>query len=120
MKPSLVVWLALMFTTLARPALPHDGSLAGKDGAMNGPSSLKGADQLPASTTADSMRVARDFSSGLLADSSNASDSSLSKPDSVLVPSQEHYGIFHRLLEPLAATMVAGGVLLLLYLQRGH
>jgi hypothetical protein len=74
-----------------------------------------------ASASVDSMRVAQDFSPRNYADSSvTQSDSSVSHPDSTVSLPKVHHGILNRIIAPLALTVLAGGLLLWLYLQRGH
>jgi hypothetical protein len=76
---------------------------------------------VPASTSVDSIIVAQDFNPGYNLDSSKTQiDSSISRPDSTLNLRPESHGVVHRLIEPLVITVVAGGLLLWLFLQRGH
>lgn len=86
-----------------------------------GCSLMKKVVETTASTSVDSMRIAQDFSPGYKSDSSlTQKDSTTSRPDSILKVGQERHGILHRLIEPLVLTALAGGLLLLLFLQRGH
>jgi hypothetical protein len=73
------------------------------------------------SASSDSLILPQRFSFANQADTATATiDSVLVRPDSTISVENDRHGILSRLIKPLALTVTIGGLLLWLYLQRGH